>query len=410
MDKTKDTKLKYRFFWTWDHSMVWTPLVDGIQEYGCSNPYYKKPEVFIQDYKNCIDFCAANNYTGVIIYGFLRDCHGGTGAAQEICKYGRGKNVRVIPGIGVNSYGGVYWEGKHEFNLSTWLDRHPELEAVGQPYPGHPYLRIGCPSKKENRKWMKDSIRWLCETFEIGGINFETGDYGLCKCEECLSKSKRTGFWSPEDIVELLPPLIKEARDARPGILPICECYFNNILDTELHKPLQALPEGSILQFCIDHVYLPQFLSKMTPEKAAKLPTHPKVIRTHMGSQWNNERRRLVAKDFAKLVKKVAEAGMDGVTLFGEVPQTSTVNEINYLSVADFCDDPKMTWEEFTAKKLSPLFGGEGLAKKYIELLEKDKISTADLESAKKALREAKGQSYRRWLWMVEYLYTKSGQ
>jgi len=129
-----------------------------------------------------------------------------------------------------------------------------------------------------------------------------------------------------------------------------------------------------------------------------------------MGSQWNNERRRLVAKDFAKLVKKVAEAGMDGVTLFGEVPQTSTVNEINYLSVADFCDDPKMTWEEFTAKKLSPLFGGEGLAKKYIELLEKDKISTADLESAKKALREAKGQSYRRWLWMVEYLYTKSGQ
>jgi len=50
------SKLKYRFFWTWDHSMDWTPLAQGIQEFGASNPYYKRPEDFIQDYQNAIDF------------------------------------------------------------------------------------------------------------------------------------------------------------------------------------------------------------------------------------------------------------------------------------------------------------------------------------------------------------------
>lgn len=399
------SKLKYRFFWTWDHSMDWAPLAEGIQEYGAGNPYYKKPEDFIRDYKNLIDFSATHDFTGVIIYGFLRDCHGGIEAAKEVCRYGRQKNVHIIPGIGINAYGGVYWEGKHKFNLSNWLDRHPKLEAVGQPYPGHPYLRIACPSKNENRQWNKDAIRWLCETFDIGGINFETGDYGLCKCNQCQSRSRRTSDWSTEDVAELLPPLIEEARKIRPEILPICECYFDNILNTDVQAPLQALPNNAILQFCINHSYLSRFQKEMDSLKVAQLPSHQKIIRTHMGSQWNGERHKFVAQDFSKLVKKAAELGMDGITIFGEVSSLKTAHEINYLSVAGFSDNPKLAWNEFITQKLRPLLGGEDIAIKYTDLLGKEKVSHADIEIAKSILRETKEPYYRRWLWLVEFLY-----
>ena len=400
--------LKHRLFWTWDHSMDWTPLTQGIQEWGASTPYYKKPGDFILDYTSLIDFCAAHGFTGVVIYGFLRDCHGGIEAAQEICRHGREKHVAIIPGIGVNSYGGVYWEGKHEFNLLNWLDRHPELEAVGyaRPYLNH-YMRMACPSKAENRRFMRDSVRWLCETFEIGGINFETGDYGLCQCADCQRASSRTGTWSPEDIVALLPPLVAEAQAARPGLLPVCECYFDSILDTAAHAPLRVLPEGSILQFCINHSYLPRFLNEMTPEKAAEMPPHAKVLRTHIGSQWNDHRRKLVARDLSAMAKKVAAVGMDGVTLFGEVSATSVVNEINYLSVAAFADAPSLTWDGFVARTLGPLFGGEGQAAKCIEFLEKADVTAGDLKEAKAILHASDERSYRRWLWMAEHLYQR---
>ncbi len=399
--------LKYRLFWTWDHSMDWVPLAEGIQEWGASNPYYKSPEDFIQDYKNLIDFSSAHNFTGITIYGFLRDKHGGVEAAHEICQYGRQKNVLIIPGIGVNAYGGVYWEGEHEFNLPNWLERHPELEAVGQRYSGQPYLRMACPSKKENLQWNKDAVRWLCETFDIGGINFETGDYGLCKCDQCQSRSRRATDWSTEDIAVLLPPLIEEARKVKPEILPICECYLDNVLSTDVHVPLKALPDGAILQFCINRPYWPRLQEELDSQKAAQLPAHQKVIRTHMGSQWNGERHKFVARDFSGLAQKAAEVGMEGVTVFGEVSSLKTVHEINYLSVASFADNPELTWDKFILKDLAPLLGGEDLAVKYIELLEKDKVSHNDLEFAKSTLRKAEEPYYRRWLWLVDFLYQR---
>ena len=401
--------LKRRMFWTWDHSMDWTPLTQGIQEWGASTPYCKKPGDFVLDYTNLIDFCAVHGFTGVIVYGFLRDGHGGIGAAQEVCRHGRAKNVAVIPGIGVNSYGGVYWEGKHEFNLLNWLDRHPELEAVGPTLARlNHYYRMACPSKAENRRFMLDSVRWLCETFDIGGINFETGDNGLCQCADCRKTSSQNRNWSPEDIVTLLPPLVEEAQKARPGILPVCECYFDSILDTAEHAPLRALPEGSVLQFSNrQHQYLKRFLNEMTPEKVAALPPHAKVLRTHVGSQWNDHRRKLVARDLSAMVKKVAEVGMDGVTLFGEVSATSVVNEINYLSVAAFADAPALTWDGFVARTLGPLFGGEGQAAKCIEFLEKTSVTAGDLLEAKAILHASDERSYRRWLWLVEHLYQR---
>ncbi|MFH2068740.1 MAG: sugar phosphate isomerase/epimerase family protein [Candidatus Omnitrophota bacterium] len=410
--------VKHRLFWTWDHSMDWVPLAFGIQESGCANPYLKGPEVFIQDYKRLIDFSARNNFTGITIYGFLRDIHGGVDAAKEICRYGRQKNVRIIPGIGVNSYGGVYWEGNHEFNLLNWLKKHPRLEAVRQKnsfwydyphmYSENPYLKIACPSKKENRQWMKDAVSWLCQTFDIGGINFETGDYGICSCEDCSRKSSRKNIWSAEDMAELLPPLINTALSIKPDILPLCECYFDNVLDPKAHSGLKALPPQSILQFCINRAYLDRFLKEMTPELTALLPPHDKVIRTHIGSQWNDAGRHLfVGRQYAQIIRKIAESGLDGFTVFSEPSDLYAVNEINYLSISRFSDNPDMSWAEFEKTHLASLIGPKEEVKKYIGLLEKKKITPADLDYVKKVLSKAEKKHSGRWAWLLWYLYQR---
>ena len=414
--------IQHRLFWTWDHSMDWRPLTRGIQEFGCGDPYYKDPEEFINDYKNLIDFSAEHGFNGIVIYGFLRDTHGGIEAAQELCNYGRESGVPIIPGIGVLTYGGVYWEGNHEFNLSNWLERHPhligELPRVSNPFIW--YHRIGCPSREENQRWMQDAIQWLCETFDIGGINLETGDYGICVCKECRSrfsdrpehpKTLQIGdnVWSLEDMVELLPPLIEIAQKINPEILPICESYMDYFLDTTKTDILKNLPEAAILQFSVTGSYWPRFKQEMDLQLASQLPPHEKIIRTEMGSQWyDNARFKLVAREFSELTKQVARLGMEGISIWGEVSANNTANEINYLSVSYFAEHPGASWEDFINVQLAPLLGGEEEAEFFVTLLESEEITPTDLERAKNILGGMSERYYQRWLWLVSHLYKRS--
>ena len=66
----------------------------------------------------------------MILWGFLRDTHGGVEASKELCRYASRRGVRILPGVGTSGYAGYYYEGKNEFNADTWLARHPELRAV----------------------------------------------------------------------------------------------------------------------------------------------------------------------------------------------------------------------------------------------------------------------------------------
>ena len=51
---------------------------------------------------------------------------------ETLVKHGKEKRVRVAPGVGVNCYGGVYYEGEHEFSLEVLLRKHPEYAAVDE--------------------------------------------------------------------------------------------------------------------------------------------------------------------------------------------------------------------------------------------------------------------------------------
>ena len=134
------------------------------------NYYSKPPEGFLEDYFRLIDFMSLNRIGGVTIYGFLRDCHGGIEAAQKLCKYAAERGVRILPGVGINAYGGIYWEGNHRYNLTQWLRQRPELKAVLEHrqlflfliyslwFPENQYTDTACPSKPENARYHEEAI------------------------------------------------------------------------------------------------------------------------------------------------------------------------------------------------------------------------------------------------------------
>jgi hypothetical protein len=424
LEMRRSPALPYRLFWTWDHSTNWYLEQVGLQEIGALNYYSKPPGGFLEDYRRLVDFMSLHRISGVTIYGFLRDNHGGVEAAQELCRYATERGVRILPGVGINAYEGIYWEGQHRYNLTTWLRQHPELRAVfDRPaafhipdfpelwFPDTHYTDAACPSKAENAGYHEEAIQWLAETFQIGGINFETGDYGACACADCRSRRAGDTTWSLKDMALLYPRLFSAARRGHADLWLVCEAYWDNILNLDALAPLAELPGDAIYQFCVNRSYWPKLREGLTREHASRLPQPRNVLRTHMGSQWNHERYKLVAHRFADMMRLVHTAGMQGATIFGEVSALSTINEINYLAFARFGYDADLTWERFVAEDLGPLLGGAEEAARYLGLLAtlngEHGLMSAAAEAREIAARQV-GEVYRRWIWLQNRLYQRS--
>ena len=275
--------LPYRLLWTWDHSTNWYLEQVGLQEIGALNYYSKPTGGFLEDYRRLVDFMSLHRIGGVTIYGFLRDNHGGVEAAQELCRYAAERGVRILPGVGINAYGGIYWEGQHRYNLTNWLRQHPELRAVfDKPvafhipdlpelwFPETHYTDGACPSKPENARYHEEAIQWLAETFQIGGINFETGDYGVCTCADCTARRGADATWSHKDMALLYPRLFEAARRGRSDLWLVSEAYWDNLLDLEALAPLAELPEDAVYQFCINRSYWPKVIDNLrhVPDEA----------------------------------------------------------------------------------------------------------------------------------------------
>ena len=171
LDTRQIPRLRYRWLWAWDSRLDWG--APGKASTAVGGPYLKPADSFLDDGKRCIDFMADHKFNGLILWGFLRDAHGGVAASQELCRYANRRGVRILPGVGTNcAYGGYYYEGKHPFNMKTWLDEHPELRALdkdGKPRDERDNegrsLDSACPSKPANQQWLDRGAKWLFENF-----------------------------------------------------------------------------------------------------------------------------------------------------------------------------------------------------------------------------------------------------
>lgn len=433
--------LAYRSYWTWDHSTNWELSQIGHQEIGVFNPYQKPPGGFHADYKCLVDFCSRHRIGGIIIYGFLRDSHGGIEAAQELCRYANERGVRIIPGIAIGAYGGVYWEGKHRYNLSTWLKANPQHAAkmsrdIGFQiadlaftlnFPHSDYTVSACPSAPETIDWMEEAVAWLAETFEIGGINIESGDYGVCDCERCTARrandaeAARRGeahgdTWSHTDMAENFPRLYRAARAKRPDLWIYCEMQWDNLLDPVATDAQHNLPVGAIYQHTANRSFWKRLKSELKPNYVASLPTQPNVLRCQFASQWNGdertERYAFNARSLAEMATRGADLGMQGLTVWGEASDYQATVELSYLAFARFSWDPQLRWDDFVADELAPRLGGQQAAARFIDIAEeldahqrlaRDRL-VALRDDALAAMTACHGDPARRWLTLAEQI------
>jgi len=432
--------LPYRTYWNWDQTTNWDMVQIGVQEIGVMNPYSKPADGFLRDYKRCVDFMSKNRIAAVTIFGFLRESHGGIEAAQELCRYATERGVRIMPGVAINAYGGVVWEMEHEYNLATWLRKHPELAAeMERPagfqigdlehtlyFPRGDYAVRGCPSRKENQDWMAEGIAWLAENFEIGGINIEAGDYGVCGCHLCEARraeredaTRRDGYaesWSHADMADFYPRLYEAALKHRPDAWIYSEIQWDNLFDHEAMAPLTSLPEGGIYQHTLNRTYWNRVQQEMTPEYGASIPMKTNVFRSQCNCQWNGDRRTeryfFNGLDFAKMAKKAHEVGFKGLTVWGEASAFETNVELSYLAFARFSWDPTLTWEQFVSGDLAPLLGGVDAANRYLEIattLDQHAVLDAAIvrgfqREALAAAQNSDDEISRRWLWLASHI------
>ncbi len=361
---------KYRWLWTWDWRMEWGGTEAGGVTMG-EGDYKKKPESFVKDYQACVDFMSENGLNGLIIWGFLRDAHGGVAAAQEICRYANDRGVRILPGIGTSGYRGYYFEGDHEFNAPTWVKRHPELGSrvlyEGKPVPGCP-----CPSKPENKKWLADGARWLFGNFAIGGVNLEMGDFFVCPCPDCTRARAAIASDEPDyykDMAVCLRELIPVMRAAAPDTWISYATYtgFNKDMMARPPKFIELIPPDAICQWTLTGMMgdkdIPDPMRTLEGWPAGLSPMAKHNIGyLHWANKSTGTGNDFFLRRFQAAAANSARSGLEGLAFYGELDSAAPNMLLNYLAFKEFCFHPEMTVEEFTAKRLAPLYGTERAA------------------------------------------------
>lgn len=395
---------KYRILWTWDFATCWDDSYFG-REKGCSGKNGRRVN-FLQDYKRLIDFSSKHHINGVVIWGAVRAHHNGMEQLKELVKYGRAKGVRVLPGVSAFSYGGVCYDPRekfdgyndinmtsHPYSLYTWLKEHPEYAAVdkdGKPHMQGPYHVTACPSRQENIAWFREALSWLYDEFDVDGIQVEVGDYSICHCPLCEERRKKakisavdTGAFAITDMIASYNAALEISLAAKPDAWVICETY-SNIADIPLtdkantgimvqsdRELLKGLSNGAILQWSVDRGIGGYKIADWSSQ--VYTPSADNILRIHAGCQWSmNGPADWGVNLVWEMVSRARIQGINGVSIFGEESPFSPPNEANYLAFEEASGfgnaNPCSSEALFYSRTLDPLYGGDGLAKRWREL------------------------------------------
>jgi len=369
--------LKYRWFWNWDNRMEWggggsVVLVPASVEGGSVST--KSTAAFLTDCKRCIDYMADHKFNGLILWGLLRDSHGGLEAAQEVCRYAARRGVRILPGVGTSGYNGYYYEGKNRFNIDHWLAQHPHLRAVKED--GAPYAAL-CPSKPANIRWLDDGAEWLFENLEIGGVNLEMGDFLVCYCQGCRQARAAIESSEPDyykDMALSHSATLEKMRRLAPHAWLSYATYtgYTKLMETAPPAFLSMIPDSSICQWTLTG------MARNWP--ADVCPTAKHNIRylhwTNRSTQTEND---FYLQRIHDICRKAAAAGLEGIDTYGELGADRLNVELAYLAWEAFLWQPEMTMDQFAQRYLGRLYGGAAAARELARLV--PTIRTRNLRS-----------------------------
>jgi hypothetical protein len=387
------------YFWTWDHSTNWMLDDPGMLNFGCDNRYLKRPETFVEDYRRLTDFSAGLGVKGILIWGFLRDSHGGIDASKQVADYAASKGIAIKPGIGTTWYGGIYYEGDHPYNIETFVQQHPGARMVNEA--GDPQGRGACPTHPRYVEWLQDGMGWLFDEFSIGGANLENGDFLVCHEPRCKAHKEN---WSPDDpdFFRLqaisYEPALKCIEERLPDNLVTWATYTGFVpgkpaegsglgpyMQCERPAMIDRLPPQGIGQWTLSGMVhqkplpLTSYLDDGAPDGAFDNPRWPKDLAppssrsvgfVHQGSQWSHvPRYEQIVSTIKEACLRAYRSGLEGVSIHGEVSSRHIPWALNYLAFSHFIHWPEDTLIEFGRKTLAQVLGGEDEGEAFVELL-----------------------------------------
>ncbi|MBU0607428.1 MAG: hypothetical protein KKI08_06050, partial [Armatimonadetes bacterium] len=357
--------LAQRVLWTWDNRMDWGGEGPAVSVMG-GGKYTKAPDAFLHDYKALVDYMHDHtSLNAVIIWGFVRDEHGGVAASQELCEYASARGIRIIPGVGTSGYEGYVYSGNHRYNITTWLREHPELRAVSKD--GKP-LNALCPTAPENIRWLDDGCRWLFDTFKISGINFEIGDFFVCHCDRCKAARVAIPGEAPDyykDMALSTAPVAKTALSLAPDAWLSYATYTGFTPEMQQTPPswVKLIPDGMLCQWTL------------TGMEGAKWPPglRPPTPRNTGYLHWGNKSTHTVHQFYLDRIRGIcrhaAEAEFEGLVTYGEDPPSLFNMRVFYAAWSAFLEHPDWQVEDFTRERLAPWFDSLAEARKLTPLL-----------------------------------------
>jgi len=455
LDRPKPA-LPNSYFWTWDHSTNWMLDDPGMQVSGCYNKYLKQPATFVEDYRRLSDFAAGIGIKGIVIWGFLRDSHGGVEAGKRVASYATDKGVAILPGFGTTWYGGGYYEGTHRYNLAGFLREHPDARMLDEK--GEPYSFNGdfgaCPAHPAYQAWLRESLNWMFREFEIGGLNLENGDL-LVDHHPLTQACKKT--WPADDPEAFFFQGLsyQQALEAiRPRLASKLVAYatytgFNygerlvqNVsMGTKAPAMLKLLPETGVCQWTLTGMLLKEplpltkYLDDGAPAAAFENPNWPRDLRApsfrgvgfvHQGSQWSGGRYVQVVSTIKEACLRAHRSGLEGVSIHGEVSARHIPNALNYLAFSHFTHWPEDTMREFGRKTLGQVLGSAEHGEAYAEILSRWDAGSLTKEDKEQVNPSRRGfrpriagsaydtledlQRYRFWAWLQQMIKDQRGR
>jgi len=442
LDRPKPA-LPNSYFWTWDHRTNWMPDDPGTLNFGCSNRYLKQPETYVEDYRRLTDMAAGLGVKGIVIWGFLRDDHGGIGASKRVADYAAANGVAIMPGVGTNAYGGIYYEGDHPYSIGSFIKKHPEARSIDKD--GKPRDYGVCPSHPAFTEWLQGGIQWLFREFAIGGANLENGDFNVCHCPKCREKvadwPDEPEFWMHQCLG--YEPALNAVKDqlsdkfitwaTYTGFLP-GEVAFPKHTSAYLRcrRPvvLRRLPKDAVCQWTLTRMVrdkalpLTAYLDDGTPAEAltnkkwAADVKPPAGVRSvgymHQGSMlYSPGRYNQAVSSLKEGCLRAYRAGLEGVSIYGEMPSRHIPWALNYLAFSHFIHSPEDSLRQFGRKTLGQVLGSEDEGEAFAELFahwDARSLSDAqkeDIEKRSETLRKQVQQQgehmtrWRFWHWLM---------
>ncbi|MHB1457676.1 MAG: hypothetical protein ACYC0V_12250 [Armatimonadota bacterium] len=397
MPQSKSAKaeatVKTRVFWTWDHSTEWALNRAGAQTLGASNSYGRGTDTFIEDYTKLLEWCGRHHVDAVVAWGLLRDSHGGVDSAKKLCDVAVRNNVKLLAGVGLNAYGGVYYEGNSPYSLEKHLIDHPELygfDVAGNKMAynfglvGPKISHHACPSRKENQDFAVESLKWLfTEIPQLGGVQMESGDTGICVCEACKKRRQQphSGL-SWEDMALMYPMAVDAIRSVKKDAFIICETYshpekfedptkgtgFGEGRPAWSDECLAKFPDGVYVQWAGDQFFKPISKTQWTDAGMIDDKRRKHIMRAHYSTYWMGVRGEPAYDWITDMVQQSLAHGIDGISIFGEVSPFNTGAELNYLAFENYGSEknPKIDVDLFVSDVAAGLLGGKKEAEDFL--------------------------------------------